>query len=175
MYDTFDNNYQATVGIDFLSKTIYLEDRSVRLQLWDTAGQERFKSLIPSYIRDSKVAVIVYDVTNMESFEQTSKWIKDVRSERGENVTVVLVGNKVDLHNSRQVTHDDGKLEAHKLGVLFMETSAKSGFNVRFLFRKIAETLPDIPYDKPPPQFKEVILENKSQKCISEKKCVCAI
>jgi Ras-related protein Rab-6A len=64
MYETFDVNYQATIGIDFLSKTMYLDDRTVRLQLWDTAGQERFRSLIPSYIRDSSVAVVVFDVTN---------------------------------------------------------------------------------------------------------------
>ena len=64
MYDTFDSTYQATIGIDFLSKTMYLEDRTIRLQLWDTAGQERFRSLIPSYIRDSSVAVIVYDLTS---------------------------------------------------------------------------------------------------------------
>ena len=70
MYDSFDNTYQATIGIDFLSKTRYLEDRTVRLQLWDTAGQERFRSLIPSYIRDSTVAVVVYDITNANSFHQ---------------------------------------------------------------------------------------------------------
>uniref|UniRef100_A0A7M4EPC9 RAB41, member RAS onco family n=1 Tax=Crocodylus porosus TaxID=8502 RepID=A0A7M4EPC9_CROPO len=64
MYDSFDNTYQATIGIDFLSKTMYLEDRTIRLQLWDTAGQERFRSLIPSYIRDSAVAVIVFDITS---------------------------------------------------------------------------------------------------------------
>jgi Ras-related protein Rab-6A len=64
MYDTFDNAYQATIGIDFLSKTMYMEDRTVRLQLWDTAGQERFRSLIPSYIRDSSVAVVAYDITS---------------------------------------------------------------------------------------------------------------
>merc|ERR1719164_324938 len=83
MYDTFESNYQATIGIDFLSKTLYLEDRTVRLQLWDTAGQERFRSLIPSYIRDSSVAVVVYDVSNRASFLNTSKWVDDVRSERG--------------------------------------------------------------------------------------------
>ena len=65
MYDSFDNMYQATIGIDFLSKTMYLEDRTVRLQLWDTAGQERFRSLIPSYIRDSSVAVVVYDISSL--------------------------------------------------------------------------------------------------------------
>ena len=133
MYDSFDNTYQATIGIDFLSKTMYLEDRTVRLQLWDTAGQERFRSLIPSYIRDSTVAVVVYDVTNINrylseilvffrnlsekqdrktfapnmitrkpytqpiffSFQQTNKWIDDVRTERGTDVIIVLVGNKV--------------------------------------------------------------------------------
>ncbi|GBP49118.1 Ras-related protein Rab-6A [Eumeta japonica] len=70
MYDSFDNTYQATIGIDFLSKTMYLEDRTVRLQLWDTAGQERFRSLIPSYIRDSTVAVVVYDITTGHTFDR---------------------------------------------------------------------------------------------------------
>jgi GTPase SAR1 family protein len=64
MYGSFDHNYQATIGIDFLSKTMYLDDRTVRLQIWDSAGQERFRSLIPSYIRDSSVAVVVYDITS---------------------------------------------------------------------------------------------------------------
>ena len=101
MYDSFDNTYQATIGIDFLSKTMYLEDRTVRLQLWDTAGQERFRSLIPSYIRDSTVAVVVYDITNANSFHQTSKWIDDVRTERGSDVIIMLVGNKTDLSDKR--------------------------------------------------------------------------
>ena len=79
MYDKFDTNYQATIGIDFLSKTIYLDDRTVRLQLWDTAGQERFRSLIPSYIRDSSVAVVVYDITNRQSFNNVKKWVDEVR------------------------------------------------------------------------------------------------
>ena len=96
---------------------MYLEDRTVRLQLWDTAGQERFRSLIPSYIRDSTVAVVVYDITSMapdscamllslplladgNSFQQTNKWIEDVRAERG-NVIIMLVGNKTDLADKR--------------------------------------------------------------------------
>ena len=128
MYDSFDNTYQvnqafsgppvqcsqvkvfqATIGIDFLSKTMYLEDRTVRLQLWDTAGQERFRSLIPSYIRDSTVAVVVYDITNANSFHQTSKWIDDVRTERGSDVIIMLVGNKTDLSDKRQVSTDEGE------------------------------------------------------------------
>ena len=102
MYDSFDTTYQATIGIDFLSKTMYLEDRTVRLQLWDTAGQERFRSLIPSYIRDSSVAVVVYDISSMKTFQQTKKWIDDVRGERGDDVIVVLVGNKTDLGDSKR-------------------------------------------------------------------------
>uniref|UniRef100_A0AAY5L8L0 RAB41, member RAS oncogene family n=1 Tax=Esox lucius TaxID=8010 RepID=A0AAY5L8L0_ESOLU len=103
MYDSFDNTYQATIGIDFLSKTMYLEDRTIRLQLWDTAGQERFRSLIPSYIRDSAAAVVVYDIANLNSFQQTSKWIDDVRTERGGDVIIMLVGNKTDLADKRWV------------------------------------------------------------------------
>ncbi|GAA5829758.1 hypothetical protein JCM5353_002221 [Sporobolomyces roseus] len=142
MYDTFDNTYQATIGIDFLSKTMYLEDRTVRLQLWDTAGQERFRSLIPSYIRDSSVAVVVYDITNRQSFMNTSKWVDDVRSERGNDVIIVLVGNKTDLNDKRQVTTEEAESKSKELNVMFIETSAKAGHNVKTMFRKIAQALP---------------------------------
>lgn len=142
MYDTFDNTYQATIGIDFLSKTMYLEDRTIRLQLWDTAGQERFRSLIPSYIRDSTVAVVVYDVTNANSFHQTSKWIDDVRTERGVDVIIMLVGNKTDLAEKRQVSTEEGEKRSKEMNVMFIETSAKTGYNVKNLFRKVAAALP---------------------------------
>ncbi|KAH7565724.1 hypothetical protein JRO89_XS08G0006100 [Xanthoceras sorbifolium] len=202
MYDKFDTTYQATIGIDFLSKTMYLEDRTVRLQLCyigpeyasplgilealadgtkllfkenllpsrgntclfsigssiavisillilisveldrDTAGQERFRSLIPSYIRDSSVAVIVYDVANRQSFLNTSRWIEEVRTERGADVIIVLVGNKTDLVEKRQVSIEEGDGKARESGVMFIETSAKAGFNIKPLFRKIAAALP---------------------------------
>ncbi|TSM28198.1 Ras-related protein Rab-6A [Bagarius yarrelli] len=181
MYDSFDNTYQATIGIDFLSKTMYLEDRTirlqlwdtagqerfrslipsyirdsaaavvvyditsrylVRLQLWDTAGQERFRSLIPSYIRDSTVAVVVYDITNVNSFQQTTKWIDDVRTERGSDVIIMLVGNKTDLADKRQVSIEEGERKAKELNVMFIETSAKAGYNVKQLFRRVAAALP---------------------------------
>ena len=143
MYDSFDTTYQATIGIDFLSKTMYLEDRTVRLQLWDTAGQERFRSLIPSYIRDSSVAVVVYDITSLKTFQQTKKWVDDVRGERGNDVIVVLVGNKTDLGDTkREITTQQGEEEAKRSGAIFVETSAKLGHNVKALFRRIAQALP---------------------------------
>ncbi|CEF98741.1 Small GTPase superfamily, Rho type [Ostreococcus tauri] len=143
MYDKFDNSYQATIGIDFLSKTMYLEDRTVRLQLWDTAGQERFRSLIPSYIRDSSVAVIVYDVSSRASFENSAKWVAQVKAERGGDVIIALVGNKMDL-DGREVSVQEGEQKAKDEGVMFIETSAKAGFNVKVLFRKIAAALPGL-------------------------------
>eukprot|EP00906_Rhabdomonas_costata_P025405 RCo036325 len=144
MYDTFDKQYQATIGIDFLSKTLYLEDRTVRLQLWDTAGQERYRSLIPSYIRDSSVAVIVFDITNRQSFESVDKWLDDVRAERGNDVILMLVGNKTDLSDKREVTIEEGEQKAKQCNVMFIETSAKVGFNIKALFRKVANQLPGV-------------------------------
>ncbi|KAK9237102.1 ras family-domain-containing protein [Lipomyces kononenkoae] len=175
MYDSFDSQYAATIGIDFLSKTMYLEDRTVRLQLWDTAGQERFRSLIPSYIRDSTVAVVVYDVTNRNSFINTSKWIDDVRAERGNDVIIVLVGNKTDLNDKRQVTTEEGEKKAKEFKVMFIETSAKAGHNVKTLFRRIAQALPGMENSMEETSQTNMIDVNidSSQKTPSEAACNC--
>ena len=141
LYDAFDSNYSATIGIDFFSNTMYLDDVTIRLQIWDTAGQERFCSLVPSYIRDSAVAVIVYDVKNLESFHQTSKWIDCVRTERGTEVMIMIVGNKTDERDKRQVSTEEGERKAKELGVMFIETSAQTGYNVKQLFRRLASAL----------------------------------
>lgn len=145
MYDTFYNTYKVTIGIDFVSKTMYLEDRIVRLQLWDTAGQERFRSLIPSYIRDSSVAVVCYDITNRASFLNSEQWIQDVRNESGSDMCLImLVGNKTDMGERRQVSTEEGQKRAKELGVMFIDTSAKLGFNVKGLFKKLAMALPGV-------------------------------
>ncbi|XP_047235445.1 ras-related protein Rab-6A isoform X3 [Girardinichthys multiradiatus] len=175
MYDSFDNTYQATIGIDFLSKTMYLEDRTIRLQLWDTAGQERFRSLIPSYIRDSAAAVVVYDITNVNSFQQTTKWIDDVRTERGSDVIIMLVGNKTDLADKRQITTEEGEQRAKEMNVLFIETSAKTGYNVKQLFRRVAAALPgmDTTQDKNREDMIDIKLEKPPEQPVSEGGCSC--
>ncbi|KAJ2504819.1 GTPase Ryh1 [Coemansia sp. RSA 2049] len=177
MYDTFDTTYQATIGIDFLSKTMYLEDRTVRLQLWDTAGQERFRSLIPSYIRDSSVALVIYDITNRESFIQTTKWIEDVRAERGDEVIIVLVGNKTDLNDAgRQVSTEEGEKKARDFNVMFMETSAKAGHNVKILFRNIALALPGVDKganDANRTSTIDVSLSTNNHNATTESDCAC--
>ncbi|XP_067404444.1 ras-related protein Rab-41 isoform X6 [Emydura macquarii macquarii] len=157
MYDSFDNTYQ------------------VRLQLWDTAGQERFRSLIPSYIRDSTIAVVVYDITNLNSFQQTSKWIDDVRTERGSDVIIMLVGNKTDLADKRQITTEEGEQRAKELNVMFIETSAKTGYNVKQLFRRVAAALPGM--DSTPEKSKEdmidIKLEKPPEQPVTESSCSC--
>ncbi|XP_068572442.1 ras-related protein Rab-6A isoform X2 [Cebidichthys violaceus] len=175
MYDSFDNTYQATIGIDFLSKTMYLEDRTIRLQLWDTAGQERFRSLIPSYIRDSAAAVVVYDITNVNSFQQTTKWIDDVRTERGGDVIIMLVGNKTDLADKRQITTEEGEQRAKEMNVLFIETSAKTGYNVKQLFRRVAAALPgmDTTQDKSREDMIDIKLEKPPELPVNDGSCSC--
>uniref|UniRef100_A0A673KP04 Ras-related protein Rab-6B n=1 Tax=Sinocyclocheilus rhinocerous TaxID=307959 RepID=A0A673KP04_9TELE len=165
MYDSFDNTYQVTPALTV----------RVRLQLWDTAGQERFRSLIPSYIRDSTIAVVVYDITNLNSFQQTSKWIDDVRTERGSDVIIMLVGNKTDLADKRQITTEEGEQRAKELNVMFIETSAKTGYNVKQLFRRVAAALPGM--DSTPEKSKEDMIDIKLEKPpelpVTESSCSC--
>lgn len=137
MYDSFEDHYQATIGIDFLSKTLYVDEQCVRLQIWDTAGQERFQSLTPAYIRDSSIALIVYDVSDKISFDKVEKWTESVRTERGKAVTIILVANKINLIHDRIISTKNGEEKAKKLDVLFIETSAKSGYNVKKMFQAV--------------------------------------
>uniref|UniRef100_A0A6Q2XTG0 RAB41, member RAS oncogene family n=1 Tax=Esox lucius TaxID=8010 RepID=A0A6Q2XTG0_ESOLU len=150
-------------------------DPQVRLQLWDTAGQERFRSLIPSYIRDSTIAVVVYDITNLNSFQQTSKWIDDVRTERGGDVIIMLVGNKTDLADKRQVSVEAAERKARELNVMYIETSAKAGYNVKQLFRRVAAALPGM--DSTPEKSKEDMIDIKLEKppemAVTESSCSC--
>ncbi|XP_047130939.1 ras-related protein Rab-6A isoform X1 [Hydra vulgaris] len=140
MYDSFDSTYQATIGIDFLSKTLVVGEKKIHLQIWDTAGTERFRSLIPNYIRDLSAAVAVYDITSVSSFDQVERSIDDVRKERSD-VVIVLCGNKTDLTEKRRVSMEQGARRAKELGVTFMEASAKTGHNVKKLFLHIASAL----------------------------------
>jgi len=142
IFDTFDGKDHPTVGIDFISKTLYHDDKSMKLQLWDTAGQERFRTLIPSYIRDCHIAIIVYDITSRSSFNNLSKWVEDVRNERGADVVLVIVGNKTDMADKRVVPIEEGDAKSKELETMYLEVSANTGNNIKELFQLIASYLP---------------------------------
>jgi Ras-related protein Rab-6A len=99
--DKFEQNYQATIGLDFHSKNVNICNTSVRLLLYDTAGQEKFKSLIPMYIRDANIIIVVYDITNKDSFAHTTHWLSEVKDLKREDAIFCLVGNKLDLVDKR--------------------------------------------------------------------------
>ena len=140
VYNTFDSLYKATIGMDFLSRPVYADDKRIRFQLWDTAGQEIFKSLISPYVKDSSVVVICYDITNADTFASVNTWVDNAKDFRGEEVILFIVGNKSDLEGQRAVTKEEGENLAIRIGATFFETSAKSGKNVEKLFDGIAKS-----------------------------------
>ena len=102
-YEAVEEDYAPTVGIDFLTKNVFLEDKTIRLIMWDTAGQERFKSLIPSYLKNANSIILTFDITSKNSFNSLTKWLEDIKNHVQEGVFIVLCGNKIDLNNNRQV------------------------------------------------------------------------
>ena len=132
--DTFDENYQATIGLDFQSKNVTVHDQDVRLILYDTAGQERFRSLIPMYIREAQIILLIYDISNKDSFDSIPKWVKEITEVKMSDVIFVLIGNKNDLEEQRKVSFEEGKQFAEKNKFIFQEVSAKTGKNIENLF-----------------------------------------
>ena len=132
--DKFEQDYQATIGLDFHSKNVNINGNPVRLLLYDTAGQEKFKSLIPMYIRDANIILVVYDITNKDSFAHTEHWVNETKDLKREDAIFVLVGNKIDLEESRVISTKEAEGFATEKGFLFYEVSAKTGEKVEELF-----------------------------------------
>ena len=132
--ETFEENYEATIGLDFQSKNITIHDQDVRLIIYDTAGQEKFRSLIPMYIREAQIILFIYDISDEESFNSIPKWIQEVKEVLKEEVVFVLIGNKIDLESQRKVSFEDGKKFAEQNNLVFQEVSAKTGKNFENLF-----------------------------------------
>ncbi|KAK8842602.1 hypothetical protein M9Y10_025460 [Tritrichomonas musculus] len=143
IFNSCSPEHQATIGIDFFSKVLTEGDTTIRLQIWDTAGQEKFHALIPSYIRNSTVAILVYDITLRSSFENLQKWHQTVITTS--NPFCIVVGNKLDLESERQVSIDEGEKFANQIKADFIETSARTPTNIQELFKKVASapTTPD--------------------------------
>ncbi|KAI8343246.1 ras-related protein rab-2 [Chlamydoabsidia padenii] len=139
----FNAGRELTIGVEFGTRFISVDDKQIKLQIWDTAGQESFRSITQSYYRGAAGALLVYDISRRESFDHISTWLADVRKHANPNTTIVLVGNKSDLgENKRQVTYEEAEQFAKDNGIsLFLETSAKSASNVEEVFVKTAENV----------------------------------
>ena len=132
--EAFEENYQATIGLDFQSKNITIHDQDVRLILYDTAGQEKFRSLIPMYIREAQIILLIYDISDKESFESMPKWIQEILDVKNSEAIFVLIGNKIDLESERKISYEEGKKFAEENNFIFQEVSAKTGKNFGTLF-----------------------------------------
>ena len=139
--DQFGGVYLTTVGMDFQDKIIEIEDKKVRLQVWDTAGQERFRNVTKSYFQSSRGLLVVYDITDKESFEKINFWIKNIKENAPENAKLILVGNKCDLANERQISYEEGEKKASNYNIKFFESSEKEGTNVKEFFFYLANEI----------------------------------
>ena len=131
---------ESSIGIDFYSKKIKYKGTEIRLQIWDTAGQEKYRGLIPSYIRNAALIFLIYDISSKESFNNLTQWIEFINSY--EKTKIVLCGNKIDLENERKVNREQGEEYSNQNNFsLFMESSAKTGFNAQKIFVEAARIL----------------------------------
>ncbi|KAM8773024.1 ras-related protein Rab-3D-like [Acanthopagrus schlegelii] len=139
--DSFTSAFVSTVGIDFKVKTIYRNDKRVKLQIWDTAGQERYRTITTAYYRGAMGFLLMYDITSQESFCAVQDWATQIKTYSWGNAQVALVGNKLDLEDDRQVPTEDAQRLSTELGFQFFEASAKDNINVKQVFDKLVDAI----------------------------------
>jgi len=139
--NTFTESFISTIGVDFKIRTIDIDGTTVKLQIWDTAGQERFRTITSSYYRGAHGIIVVYDITNQETFNNVHKWLQEIDRYACENVHKLLVGNKSDLVNERKVQTEQAQDFANSLNLTFLETSAKNSSNVEDAFMRMAKAI----------------------------------
>ncbi|KAK3028905.1 hypothetical protein RJ639_039914, partial [Escallonia herrerae] len=136
--DSYVESYISTIGVDFKIRTVEQDGKTIKLQIWDTAGQERFRTITSSYYRGAHGIIIVYDVTDQESFNNVKQWLSEIDRYAGDNVNKLLVGNKSDMTANKVVSYETAKAFADEIGIPFLETSAKNASNVEEAFMTMA-------------------------------------
>lgn len=140
--NTFNPYAEPTIGASFMTKSLNVDDTTIKFQIWDTAGQERYRGLAPMYYRGAAAAIVVYDITQKNSFATLQRWVKELKSLGPENIVIAIAGNKADMSDAREVPTETGKAYAEEIDGHFLETSAKTNHNVAQLFIDIAKNLP---------------------------------
>lgn len=137
----FESSHDLTIGVEFGARMITIDEKLVKLQVWDTAGQESFRSITRSYYRGAAGALLVYDVSRRETFDHLQSWLEDCSENSNMNLTILLIGNKSDLVDKREVSEAEGQAFAEKHGLMFLETSAKTSHNVEEAFLKTGRAI----------------------------------
>ena len=141
VYGKYSNPYISTIGMDFLIHPIQIKNNLFNLQIWDTAGSERYRSITKTYYLNSTCAIIVYDITDNQSFESIKSWVEECKSYNNPNIHLVLVGNKNDLEDKRVISKEKGEKLAVKFGMKFFESSALTGDNINEIFTDACKTI----------------------------------
>mmetsp|Transcript_28542 Transcript_28542/g.50253 ORF Transcript_28542/g.50253 Transcript_28542/m.50253 type:complete len:206 (+) Transcript_28542:72-689(+) len=139
--DNFSTNYISTIGVDFRFRTLNIKKKIVKLQIWDTAGQERFRTITSAYYRGADGVILVYDVTNRDSFGHVEDWLEQVNKYASEDTAKLIVGNKADLIEDKKVNSEEALAMGEKHGIHVIETSAKTADNVDMAFNRLGEKL----------------------------------
>ncbi|CAN8328552.1 unnamed protein product [Cochlearia groenlandica] len=135
--DEFSLDSKATIGVEFQTRTLVIDQKSIKAQIWDTAGQERYRAVTSAYYRGAVGAMLVYDLTKRESFDHIPRWLEELRAHADKNIVIVLIGNKSDLEDQRAVPTEDAKEFSEKEGLFFLETSALNATNVENSFNTL--------------------------------------
>ena len=143
--NTFQEVHMSTIGIDYKLKNVKMEDgKIVKLQIWDTAGQDRFRSITKNYYKGANGIVVIFSVTDKKTFGNVKSWIHQIKAEVDEKVTIILVGNKIDDEENREVTKEEGEEIAKNFGLDFFECSAKTGENINSTFNELVLKMVEI-------------------------------
>ena len=163
---TFQDIHMATIGLDYRLKSMKLKSgKNIKLQMWDTAGQDRFRAITKNYYKGSHGIILIYDVTNVQTFENVKQWVSQIREEASANVIIYIAGNKIDMEEERKVNKEEGEKLAEELGFPFVETSAKSGININETFEDLVERIDKIYGNSPQKVTRNNLYKAKDKKC----------